>query len=396
MASELVNTQNIILSVQMNIFCMVILGIIFIKIIKNGRNTQSEKYFLILLAFAVLYLFCDMLWQLMTGGFLFAGNIFIHNLINIVFYIGLEGVAYFWFLFSETIQGSSSVLTFRGRIGIAFPAMVYVVVILLSPWSHWIFWVNEQNQYCRGDFYFLQLLFVYLYPFFTCVKALVKAFRKENYAKRDKFLSLAGFMKAPILVGTLQIPFVGSNMIGIAITLSAFMYYIRTLELEVSVDPFTKMNNRNHMIEYLEGELKNTRRAKQLYFMFLDVDCFKMINDTYGHLEGDAAILMVSESIKKLCGRVGGYCARYGGDEFIVILHCKNDDDAEAFGKRVRENLKRRCEAAGKKYKLDISVGFARYPGGDVAIPDFIAMADSHLYREKDLHHKLLAKLVTR
>lgn len=97
---------------------------------------------------------------------------------------------------------------------------------------------------------------------------------------------------------------------------------IRTKEIELlsKTDPLTGLWNRRHLEETLEAEFKRTKRyGKELSLMIIDLDHFKYINDTYGHMAGDEVLRQVSSKIKE-CQRETDFIARYGGEEIMVIL----------------------------------------------------------------------------
>ena len=114
-----------------------------------------------------------------------------------------------------------------------------------------------------------------------------------------------------------------------------------------------------------------------------DLDKFKSINDTYGHIEGDDAIIAFSEELIEHCHQYGGTYARYGGDEFIVIINRRNLD-IEKFCQEFIERIKVRNEHENKPYKLKSSYGYVKYNHSYKNIPDLIEEADRMLYENKN------------
>ena len=88
------------------------------------------------------------------------------------------------------------------------------------------------------------------------------------------------------------------------------------------MDTLTGVSNRIVALRYLESELPYYRRHpnRSLHFLMMDMDHFKHINDEYGHLEGDAALVLLAGILKKVCANYNGVLARYGGDEFVLLL----------------------------------------------------------------------------
>ena len=115
----------------------------------------------------------------------------------------------------------------------------------------------------------------------------------------------------------------------------------------------------------------------------MDVDRFKVINDTYGHLEGDRALTTVSSVLKHACGpfKKRPYIARYGGDEFIIMLE-GSENDLSALLESISAALAA-FQSADAPYPLSLSIGVAKYRAG-MTPKELIAQADADLYGHKN------------
>jgi two-component system cell cycle response regulator len=159
------------------------------------------------------------------------------------------------------------------------------------------------------------------------------------------------------------------------------------LLLELSnTDHLTGLFNRRYMMEALGKEVKrSTRKGGNLSFILLDIDHFKLVNDTYGHLQGDAVLQKVSRSLLKEL-RSYDYAARYGGEEFVAILPDSTLKEAVFVAERIRlsiQDAEFSAELAG--LKLTVSLGVACFPVEGVSTVDgFIKLADDALYRAKN------------
>ena len=151
----------------------------------------------------------------------------------------------------------------------------------------------------------------------------------------------------------------------------------RSLELAVT-DQLTGLRNRRYVRRHLDGVLRGSDAA----VMLLDVDRFKLINDTYGHAAGDAALKEVAERLKSHL-RAADVLARYGGEEFMVVLAGAPTDYAAMVADRLRAALSNDPISVGPAMlPITISVGLAIAPAG-CSVSGAIAAADAALYRAK-------------
>jgi len=163
---------------------------------------------------------------------------------------------------------------------------------------------------------------------------------------------------------------------------------IRTIELLSNLDQLTKIPNRRSLDQQLLSEWgRSIRESIPLSLLMIDVDKFKVYNDTYGHLQGDKVLKMVAETICATLQRAGDYAARFGGEEFCVLLPGADIEGAMLVAEQIRkaiQSLVFHCEdgAAGK---VTISVGVhSLIPSMNDTIPDLIAKADNALYAAKE------------
>jgi diguanylate cyclase len=119
--------------------------------------------------------------------------------------------------------------------------------------------------------------------------------------------------------------------------------------------------------------------------MLLDIDHFKGVNDTYGHLAGDACLQSVAQCIDELFNRPSDVVARYGGEEFIVIMPYIRHDNAMAYAERVRQAISaQRLQVDDHSINVTISIGVASgMPDQDIEMRQLIARADAALYEAK-------------
>ena len=160
----------------------------------------------------------------------------------------------------------------------------------------------------------------------------------------------------------------------------------RRLEELAHTDPLTKTLNRRALGERLQAEMERVRRyTTTLSLLMIDLDHFKLINDTHGHLTGDAVLIEVAALLQRVV-RAVDIVARYGGEEFVVVLPETGAPGAEAFAERLRELIESQFFVAsrGNPIRLTTSIGVSCFPGFAVeSVEDLLTNADQALYRAK-------------
>ncbi len=152
-------------------------------------------------------------------------------------------------------------------------------------------------------------------------------------------------------------------------------------------DKLTGLPNRALFLDRLERTLTRARRNPEYTFavLFLDIDRFKKINDSLGHLPGDQLLIEAATRFES-CLRPGDTVARLGGDEFALLVDdIHNSDDVSIVAGRIQKELERPFVLSGKEVFVTVSIGIAPCQGGDETADDLLRNADSAMYRAKSL-----------
>jgi two-component system cell cycle response regulator len=159
------------------------------------------------------------------------------------------------------------------------------------------------------------------------------------------------------------------------------------LSLEMAItDQLTGLHNRRYMSRHLDTLVANARRnGRPLAFVIMDIDFFKQVNDTHGHDIGDEVLREFAERIAANVRGIDLAC-RYGGEEFVVAM----PDTDIAFATHIAERLRQSIETtpitisrAPNSLNITISIGIARYEGGDDTGEKLLHRADQALYQAK-------------
>lgn len=171
----------------------------------------------------------------------------------------------------------------------------------------------------------------------------------------------------------------------LAVALSTIRMFDHAERL-TNTDDLTKLYNYRYLMHYLEAEVKRCLRyKKKVSLLFIDVDGFKRVNDTYGHLVGSLALSEIGQVLRKIL-RETDVIGRYGGDEFVVVLPETPLNGALAIAERIRKKIEDyEFVAQDLSIHLTVSLGVANCPKHTLAADGLIKKADAAMYRAKEL-----------
>lgn len=211
---------------------------------------------------------------------------------------------------------------------------------------------------------------------YICIDRLVLYSLSMNFTDQQRLLTFFGS-----LTGIL---------ISIILILAAVII-IKTknehlLHIQASIDNLTKVFNRNFLDSYLDKELSYTNMNKQLLsVIMIDIDYFKTINDTYGHAVGDQILTLFVELVPN-CIRKTDLIARYGGDEFIVVLPSTDTQTAMSIAERIRhtfESIRMPLANGFSMPSMSCSLGISTFPQHCSDKEGLLKTSDIALYKAK-------------
>ena len=161
--------------------------------------------------------------------------------------------------------------------------------------------------------------------------------------------------------------------------------YHDELYKQATLDPLTSVFNRKHFNHQLESEFARARRYRRpLSMLLMDLDHFKRINDTHGHLAGDLVLEKTAELVRNSL-RAQDVFARYGGEEFAIVLPETTGDNAVALAEKLRGKIQAAVyEFGGKKIQVTTSIGVATLTASHTGCTELISEADKKLYAAKN------------
>ncbi len=252
------------------------------------------------------------------------------------------------------------------------PAAINVVLQIYSLFTGAVFGVDGQNLYVHGPLfplYYITFIFGAAAMFVYCLKFS----RKYQY---NNFMALSMIIIMIIGAMAIQVTAPQLNLDWTCILYAAIIFYIYYNQLAQQIDNVTSLLNRNSY----DFAIETLRKPAAI--IFLDVDSFKSVNDKYGHSFGDKCLVCISGEIMSVFENKG-YCYRFGGDEFCVIMH-KDISSAEKLIMKYRKCVKRLRE---KDSRIpDVSVGYAVFNPKKETVGEAVKRADKMMYEFKQLH----------
>lgn len=365
-------------SVRVLVFCILILLLVlqsaYVPIRHSGVRALFVRSVLVAITSCLLYIGT-------YPGFFGADGIFLTRAFNGLYFAVTALLPWMWLVYMVRRVFIRPRLNVWLRVLITLPVAFLAAASIVSIWAGGVFYVDAANGYVRGPLYlpYVTILGIYLIvPMFGCLS---RACCKRFYADRSMYLSLSSFGFFTIVGMTLEVffPDLPSSAMGMALTL--LTNHLSVQHSQVSADPLTKLNNRNQFNIYLDRLIANPPADCNAYLFVLDMDKFKHINDDFGHMKGDEALLIVSNVLKKVCGPKGHFISRFGGDEFVVVAKYGNDQECDALVKEIKDALT--AESANFVCPLSVSIGYDCVRESGDTIPDLFDRADKKLYRIK-------------
>jgi diguanylate cyclase (GGDEF)-like protein len=201
-------------------------------------------------------------------------------------------------------------------------------------------------------------------------------------------IALGMAIAAPALARWLPIGQEGATFViaaGVLVGLGAALgRSVDTLERRTLEDTVTCVGNRRHWEERLQVEVERANRSQMpLSVLMVDLDNLKLLNDAHGHACGDGALALVGEVLRDTC-RSRDVAARFGGDEFALLLPRTRVSEARVVAERIRAELSRRCSLRVGEPVVTVSIGVADLEGVSAPRPDLLfESADCALYVAK-------------
>jgi len=367
---------NLYLRIDINLISMFLLTIVFLIAYKRlDKKDLINKVYLLTIIVVTTQLGVEALTFIIDGRSHFIirySNIILHVLLFMIAPILTSG----WYLLVRTFISPNSKISNRKIFLLLIPVIINIIITLLTPFFDFYFDINQANIYSRGNLFFVAVIITYLYLFLSIIY-LIK--NRKNLIIQE-FLLILLFIFLPIIGGVIQALFYGVLLMFSSAAFALMIVYIYLQERLVHLDDLTGTWTRRSFDYYINKKI-NTKQMSPFGAIFFDIDNLKVINDNFGHFEGDHAIKEIITRVKGLMIE-DEIIARIGGDEFILITKEGNTRLVNLIND-IRLSLSVYNENSGKEYQLSCSYGFGEYKEDFKTIDQFLRFIDYRMYENK-------------
>jgi diguanylate cyclase (GGDEF)-like protein len=266
--------------------------------------------------------------------------------------------------------------------------VINAVLSILSQFYGWFYYIDSDNIYHRGPLFLLPVFITVALIFVTFI-IIVK---NRKRIEKKYFLSLVFFPIPPLACIILQVTFYGMSLMLNSVVVSLLVILLNIQNRSIYTDYLTGVNNRKKLDTYLKKKISTSTEEKSFSAILIDLNNFKSINDTFGHDIGDNALEIAAKLIKS-CLRQNDFIARYGGDEFCIVLDVSNRADLETMICRIYNCIEKYNESSSQPYKLGVSMGYDVYDyHSHMKAQEFQKKVDLLMYENKKFNKGIESK----
>ncbi len=292
-----------------------------------------------------------------------------------------------WLVFEyiEFYQRSEMMKSKRVRFLAAIPFVFNVIMLIVAGFFPGLFADFSGRTYTRGVLYPVMMLINFAYPVAAVILSVRRRARMTRY-ERDTAPVMATYPAFFMIAGPLQdlnwrIPF-----LCYIIVISDIFVYMSYADSLVSVDPLTKIPNKNALMQRLSERFK-MGNPETLHVFAVDVDSLGRINGTYGRTEGDRVLVLIAEALRKF-SEAEHQCEifRYYGDEFILTADIPSDEERELFTEHIRNYVSNAAMSEKLPFHIRITIGCAKFKlySKTETISGLIDEAERTLYEKRE------------
>jgi diguanylate cyclase (GGDEF)-like protein len=257
--------------------------------------------------------------------------------------------------------------------------MVNLIILVLTQFFGWYYYIDSDNIYHRGPFFLLAAS----YSFGLMLIAFVMIIVNRKRIEKKNFFSLVFFAIPPSLCSILQTLFYGISFTFCGVVASLLIVTLNIKNHSMYTDYLTGVYNRNKLERFLKDKISTSTVEKTFSAIMMDLNNFKAINDTYGHDTGDKALKIFTDLLSSSLN-TKDFLARFGGDEFFIVLDASDKLSLESMVRKISKIIDDFNASGEQPFKLDFSMGYEVYDYySGLEMDEFEKQLDLLMYKNK-------------
>lgn len=366
--------NNIILNTN-SIIILIVVSVYFYK--QSGTTSIQNKIYIMMLQTTAILLLFDILSRF--DGNRYAVLPFLNHAGNFTVFLLGPVLPSLWLLYVYNfVYGQFRKIRYLIYLLLAVFA-VHTLMLILSQRYRWFYFIDLTNIYHRGPLFLISASVAVILFVVTSVFIILN--RKRIDSKH--FFALLFFAVPPFICVFVQVFIYGISIMINSVVISLLIVFLNTQTRSIYIDYLTGLNNRMKLEYYMREKVGKCKINKTFSAIMIDLDNFKNINDTFGHKTGDEALQIYAQILKR-CLRSNDFIARYGGDEFCIVLDSSDAADLEKIAGRLNCAVEKFNSAGGRPYKIGMSMGYAVYDyDSHMEAEDFQKLIDRLMYKDK-------------
>jgi diguanylate cyclase (GGDEF)-like protein len=369
-------------NIVVNGFSIAILLLIVVYFERNGdKASRHTRLFLGMLQLGVLMMIFDSLGR-------FDGNPdtmypLINSIGNFMLFILGPVLPSIWLFYVYYYISPDGKVTKFIKTSVLAVNAIMILLVIVSQNNGWLYSIDALNIYTRGPLYVIAPILT----FYLLLTSTAYVLLNKNKIQHTHYIPFLFFPAAPFVGTVLQTFIYGYPFALMGLIFSVLMIAFFAQSIETNVDYLSGVYNRKRLEGYLHKKIANSSRTNTFSAIMADVNGLKEINDTYGHTTGDEALVTISSLLRSIL-RSNDFVARYGGDEFCIILDTSNEQTLIRVVNKIKRQLAAYNEMSLKPYTLGLSMGYAVYdPDSGMNEKEFYNTIDAQMYEDKKKHH---------
>ncbi|XMB66585.1 GGDEF domain-containing protein [Mycoplasmatota bacterium zrk1] len=365
--------MEILIKIDTNILSVLIVLILLYcnHILRDSRNKKNNYFFFLMIITIIMLMLEIIVWILVDNTSDYA-NILLR--ITYFIFIALTPIGpSIWRLYVinhiniKKITKKTLLLSF-------FPTLIHLIILIVSQWTDYLYIITTQNEIITG----IGSIWTSIAAIIPIICAFYLTVKNRLLIHSNAFKALLFFGIIPVIASLIELITIELFLLWPTIAVSLLLLFLFIEISRLSLDYLTGTYNRKQLHNYMENLIKHKENFTILMY---DFDNLKLINDTYGHVSGDEALVYATNIIKNNINR-SFYFARYAGDEFILINR-DSKETAEEVSKKIDEAFITHNDKRVTEFDIFMSSGTLYCEGQYNSVTELIREVDELMYNNK-------------